>query len=93
MRDEIREKVYEAIDTERNYQDSQRKAGRFTELVLPIAGELECIRHYLNKATTSYAESPGETPHETLETIRKITAMGVRAMEHHGAPIRGTCIN
>jgi hypothetical protein len=82
-----RQEVYNVIDGERDYQDAQRP-DRFTESVLPVSGELLCIRTYLGYADNSYTNNPGEAPIETLEHIRKIAAMCVRAMEHHGAPPR-----
>jgi len=82
-----REEVYATIDGERDYQDAQRP-DRFTETVLPVAAELVCIGEYLNRANKSYTDNPGEAPEETLHIIRKIGAMCVRALEHHGAPER-----
>lgn len=82
-----REEVYKAIDSERDYQDAQRP-DRFTEPVLPISGELLCIQEYLNRTNITYVTSAGETPLECLNGLRKIAAMCVRAMEHHGAPKR-----
>jgi hypothetical protein len=83
-----RSEVYEAIESERDYQDSLRERGQFTEVVLPVAGELLIMKEYLDRAIRSYVENPGETPEETLNIIRKITTTGFRAMEHHGAPLR-----
>src|SRR5690242_12518169 len=82
-----RKEVYTVIDGERDYQDAQRP-DRFTEPVLPVAGELICIQTYLTEAQNLYTKSPGETPKAGLDNIRKIAAMCVRAMEHHGAPPR-----
>lgn len=83
-----REEVYRAIDSERAYQDLLREAGRFEEEVLSVAGEIACIKTYLDQAFVAYANNPGETPQECLHTLRKIGAMCVRALEHHGAPFR-----
>jgi hypothetical protein len=83
-----RKEVYQSLDKERDYQDSMRSEGRFTETVLPVSGELICMKRYLDDAFSSYTSSPGETPAETLNAIRKITAMGVRTLEHYGASPR-----
>ena len=83
-----RQEVYSAIDGERDYQNLQRETGRFTEVVLPVSGELLCIQEYLDKAVKVYVSSPGEAPPEVLNGLRKIAAMCVRAMEHHGALTR-----
>ncbi len=83
-----RQIVYQAIDGERDFQDSLRVKGRFTENVLPVPGELICIQEYVNKALKVYVSEPGEIPEETLHALRKIAAMCVRTMEHYGAPKR-----
>lgn len=83
-----RNKVYAAISAERDYQDSLRDVGKFSEEVLSLPGELTCIQVYLDKAMASYADNSGEAPEETMRIVCKIAAMCVRAMEHHGAPPR-----
>lgn len=83
-----RKEVYKAVDGERDYQDAQREGGRFTEAVLPVAGELLIMQEYVSKGIAAYVALPGETPLSSLEAIRKIVAVGVRALEHYGAPKR-----
>lgn len=83
-----RSKVYEAINSEREYQDSLRDFGTFTERKLPIAGELLILQEYIGKAVAKYVSSPGETPAECLTIIRKIAAICIRAMEQHGVDKR-----
>lgn len=80
--------VFNQIIKEREYQDSQREAGRFTEEVLPLPGELVCLQYYLNKALDKYISLPGEAPTPSLHELRKVVAIGVRALEHHGCPER-----
>ena len=89
-----REAVYAAIDRERVYQDDKhgaataKQAGRsprgndrtIDEFVLYING-------YANEAMRQ-ASGIGEDAYGTLDTIRKIAALCVAAMEQHGAPRR-----
>lgn len=83
-----RTEVYNAVDTERDYQDAQREDGRFTGFVLPVAGELLIMQEYIGKAISAYVSEPGEVPTPSLEAIRKVIAVGVRTLEHYGAPRR-----
>jgi hypothetical protein len=83
-----RQEVYQIVDDERSYQDAQREEGRFTEEVLPVSGEILCVEEYVAKLRTAYTANPGETPEECLHIFRKVAALCVRAMEHHGAPER-----
>ena len=77
--------VYSVIDGERDYQNelgpdrtdsSQKSVGDFLSL----------MRSYLNDADKAFATNPGTVP--TLHEIRKVTALGVRCLEEHGAPPR-----
>lgn len=90
-----RAEVYAAIDSERDYQDNRwgstlsggREPGQeqsggdrtVDEFSLYIAGYTdELVQNASHFALTS----------DTLDIIRKITALGVAAMEQHGAPHR-----
>lgn len=80
--------VYSALDSEREYQqakfngDEPRSVGDF----------LVYIQDYLTEAIRQATRDPnsqGSTVSgATLDTVRKITGMGVACMEQHGAPIR-----
>lgn len=92
-----RAEVYAAIDSERDYQDARwgrqqyptvsgssnelRKDGNRTldEFILYMAG-------YMND--TVQIGSHTTDPVVKLDFIRKVTALGVAAMEQHGAPHR-----
>ncbi len=88
-----REEVYAALDSERNYQVSRAEAvsGEGTgehahsveEFVLYIDDYLTELKHQLSRTWTPTGEVP-----EALNTLRKVTALGVAAMEQHGAPKR-----
>lgn len=84
--------VYAAIDTERNYQDSRWNSETTTSGGLHSLEEwLVYIRSYLRTAEDQLARNPKQIGDPAaLETIRKITAMGVACMEQHGAPRRET---
>lgn len=78
-----RQEVYAAIDSERDYQDS-----RWTELdeVNKVGDFLIYMRNYLDKAfQVHYAGTEREN---SLQFVRKVTALGVAAMEKFGAPQR-----
>lgn len=82
--------VYAAIDSERAYQDSLWNPETTpTEGVHHVASWLTYMRSYLDEAVNqvSRAADPGASE-AALETIRKITGMGVACMEQHGAPRR-----
>ncbi|KKM65566.1 hypothetical protein LCGC14_1490000 [marine sediment metagenome] len=80
-----RTEVYEAIDGERDYQDSLVD-DRFEKprIELNIAGELILLREYLRRTELAYAENPGHVPPAVLVGIRKIAGIAVRALEQNG---------
>lgn len=78
-----REEAHKAIDSERDYQlskwgdlDTRNSIGDF----------LIYMQRELTKAANAYY-SPDE-PRGVLEGIRKVTTVGVAAMERFGAPVR-----
>lgn len=84
--------VYAAIDSERAYQlsraqavgDQEEHRHSIEEFSLYIADYLAELQHSLSRVWR-----PGGVPTiEELNTLRKITALGVAAMEMHGAPRR-----
>jgi hypothetical protein len=79
-----RNTVFATIEGERSYQDKMSNGK-----VLPIEGEILLIDNYLQQAKSAYTKTRNddeETP--TREVIRKIAAICVRCMEHHGSPPR-----
>ncbi len=80
-----RQEVYEAIDTEREYQD--RLPPSRTDGKVHTVGEfLTMMRAYMTKAEAAWTEHPGDAA--ALEIVRKITGIGVNCMEKWGAPKR-----
>lgn len=78
-----RGKVFGVITEERKFQDAQVQNGRFEKEVHSVAEELLLMQTYLNKAIKAYADNYGDAP--ALHQLRKVVALGVRAMENHGA--------
>jgi hypothetical protein len=83
----VRDQVYRAIDSERDYQDSLgRDRMEDWERKHTTGEELSLISTYLRRAQDAYADKPGDIA--ALEVVRKIAGMCVRCMENHGAPFR-----
>lgn len=91
-----RSEVYDAIDSERDYQDTIWGAGlsqgRDSE---PEMGGFRSVdefalylQGYVNDLVAQ--RSKYASTETALDTIRKITALGVHCMEWHGAPLRKT---
>ena len=82
--------VYDALDSERDYQDSRWNANTTTSEGLHSVSEFVLyMEHYMHEARRllSTQASP-KAEEDGLEFIRKITALGVVCMEQHGAPQR-----
>ncbi len=85
-----REEVYEAIDSEREYQQQRWNVDTTTS-----RGEHEIeawvlfMEDYLLEARKQLSRNGRPLAHcLALESIRKVTAMGVACMEQNGAPKR-----
>lgn len=83
-----RSEVYAALDSERAYQDMRQKRDQGQ----PFHSLEEFILYmdvYLADAKKIAATTwgPDALP-KTLDFVRKVTALGVAAMEQHGAPQR-----
>lgn len=82
-----RDEVYTAIDSERAYQNAlgaDRREPR--EINHSVGDYLTMLKVYVDKALVAWTDNPGTDA--AMNTIRKVTAIGVRAMEEHGAPPR-----
>ena len=79
-----RAKVYEAIDSERRFQD--RKWGTIEKHPHEVGGWLTLMRKLLADAEQAWAGSNSDGP--ALEEIRKILAVGVACCEQHGITTR-----
>lgn len=82
---EKRRNVIEAINTERDYQDSL--PGNLTDRYLHSVGEsILLLEEYVQRAKQEWVNNAGDW--DALDEIRKIAAIAVRCMEQHGAPRR-----
>lgn len=82
-----RVRAFDKLLSERLYQESLHKKTGQDPISIP--GELILMYQYLQKAFEAYGETfgdPGEKP--TMDVIRKITAIGLRAIENYGCPYR-----
>lgn len=85
-----RQQVYAAIDSERDYQHTMiRAAGRYEEETKPLEAYVLYIDSYLHDVKTALSKKWGPTSiEEALNSLRKVAALSVAAMETHGAPHR-----
>lgn len=79
-----RERVYAAIDSEREFQD--RKWGKIPEHPHEVGGWLTIMRKLLTDAEAAWASSAGDG--KSLQEIRKVIAVGVACHEQHGINFR-----
>lgn len=96
MRNKAREAAYAAIDSERAYQVSRAEevsgpgTGEHThsveEFVLYMDDYMHDLKHQLSRVWTPNGKT--EEDHPAMHTLRKVVALGVAAMEQHGAPRR-----
>lgn len=80
--------VYNAIDGERSYQNEQRgNAKRHEDQPAMTPGEyILCMEKCLADARDAWYKPDGGVA--CMQHIRKVSALGVAAMELHGAPPR-----
>jgi hypothetical protein len=80
-----RKEVYKIIDVERDYQDDMMIHRLIADEEKSVAEWINYIEYHLNKAKESVYHLDTQA---ALAGIRKVTALGVRTMEIHGAPER-----
>lgn len=83
---QTREEVYKIIDSERDYQDN-----KWTDIPKNSVGDwLVYMRYYLTQAEERHATfDPNYTYSENaLDSIRKLTALGVACLEENPAKSR-----
>lgn len=80
--------AYDAIDSERDYQDKQRGNAKRHDGQPPMTpGELIlCMEKCLADAREAWYKPDGGAG--CLPHIRKVAALGVQCMERFGAPVR-----
>lgn len=80
-----RYQVYDALDGERDYQDSL-PPNRTDGVSRTVGDYLTMLATYLRKAQDEWTNNAGDE--QALEQIRKIGDIAVHCMEDHGAPTR-----
>ncbi len=82
-----RSEVYKALDGERDYQKKWQKCE--SEGMHELAAYILFMEDYLAEARNQITRGADElSGSKVLVSIRKVTALGVAAMEQHGAPLR-----
>lgn len=88
-----RDVVYDALNSERDYQDKvwAENAGKIAGAhVRTVAEEGYMLEAYAQKARDAWLVAPRNTEVAvTTDILRKCGGIVVRAMENHGAPKRG----
>lgn len=83
-----RSEVYAAIDTERDYQkmwetkSTSKGLHSFSEWLAYMEDYIDEAQHLLARGAQQ------DTYNQVAHIMRKVVAMGVAAMEQHGAPSR-----
>lgn len=81
---ELRANVYDAIGTERYYQE--QKWGSIEEHPQSVGGYLTLMRVHLTNAEAAWVGSDNDKA--ALHCLRKVLALGVACGEQHGLPKR-----
>lgn len=86
----VRNEVYAAIDGERDYQDAcmGNSARVNVDDNRDLGSLLTLIDVYVEKAKAAFAGPHPTGKVDTLHQLRKVTALGVLALERYGAPRR-----
>ena len=88
-----RKLVYEAIDSERSYQDNFVLPERDYHSTHTLGEFILMLSQYSSQAMQKWTHRQFRNSalgnEESLHEVRKIAAIAVRCMEQHGAPFRG----
>jgi hypothetical protein len=86
---EARKAAYEAVDTERDYQEelSRNAVNRTGDPTFSPMTNLAIIEEICARMKSEFYEKPGHPP---MDYMRKIAATAVRTMETFGSPVRDT---
>lgn len=85
-----RQEVYNAIDSERDYQEVKIKENRWND-PKRVGEFLSVLRVLLADAEKKWYGESDLQPTETLSQIRKIAAVSVACMEQNGVVSRSSC--
>ncbi len=87
-----RQNVYDAIDTERTYQDGKWPGWRDDVAGIPlqsVGAEILLAEEYLARARAAWTHERAPEI-STLHILRKAAGILVRCLERHGCPQRRT---
>ena len=79
-----RKEVYEAVDSERDFQDN------LNDHVQTIGEESLMMNEYVSRVTREWTNEFTRPEVKTLAEIRKLAAICVRCLENHGVQNRET---
>ena len=82
----MEDKTIKAIESELAYQKGLVAEKDYNK-VAPVSAEILMMSEYMDQCRKDFVFNTGGDE-KALHTIRKITAMGVRTMNNHGAPPR-----
>lgn len=82
-----RQEVYEAIDSERDYQKEVWGSVDGIDNPMEVGSFLALLDIYLADAKDQFRREM-KPEKEAIETMRKIASIAVNCMEQHGAPKR-----
>lgn len=82
----ITPEVIEAINEELVYQSTLQGSGRADAVVHGVAGQLVALGVYFNEANIAWTKNAGDEA--ALDALRKVVAIGVRALVQYGCPKR-----
>lgn len=87
----VRQQVYKAIDSEREYQDLCTASEDRPDMIinLPIGSAMLAMEELMSQArTTWYSDSPESGYRATMDKLRKVAGLIVQMGEQHGMPMR-----
>jgi hypothetical protein len=95
MRPERRVAVFNALDGEREYQEDRKRSEGYVgeNHEHELAAYITFMDDYLREAKTIVSRDWSRgCPRKVLNVLRKVTALGVAAMEAHGVVRRGDAV-
>lgn len=87
-----RNSVYAALNGERDYQDAMQGSSARDDIEdnRDLGSLITLIDVYVGKVKTGFAGAHPQGKFDALDQLRKVTALGVLAMEKHGTIFRKT---
>lgn len=87
MNECTRSEVYDAIDSERAYQDDKWPIDQ--GYAMQVGEHILLMAEYIDQARSLWSAESDDCPDpQALHAIRKVAGIAVRCMEQHGAPLR-----